>query len=180
MDKSCTTQSQCWASVVWAVSAPCRDCPKWPGIIPSTEIVVRSHQTWSHSCGAQHYPVSIAHAAISSLVFSNPIIANIMFVFLFIYNVDKQKKKQTNFLRVGSNKHVQNANVPALLATPPLQLPISRSLRSAKYNDITFLPTALASSPSHCPPHPPALCISSHIPPTSTAMHHRLIFLKKL
>ena len=122
MNKSCTTQSQCWASVVWAVSAPCRDCPKWPGIIPSTEIVARSHQTWSHSCGAQHYPVSIAHAAISSLVFSNPIIANIMFVFLFIYNVDKQKKKQTNFLRVGSNKHVQNANVPALLA-PPTALP---------------------------------------------------------
>ena len=117
MNKSCTTQSQCWASVVWAVSAPCRDCPKWPGIIPSTEIVVRSYQTWSHSCGAQHYPVSIAHAAICSLVFSNPIIANIMFVFVFIYNVEK--KEETNKLSEGRQQQACSKCKCASFASTP-------------------------------------------------------------
>ena len=55
------------------------------------------------------------------------------------------------------------ANVPALLApTLPQQLI-----------------AVLASSPSHCPQHPQALCMLSHLRPTSIAMHHRLIFFKK-
>ena len=55
------------------------------------------------------------------------------------------------------------ANAPALLAPPLPQQLIA----------------VLASSPSHCPQYPQALCTSSLLRPTSSAVHHKLI-LKKL
>ena len=39
-------------------------------------------------------------------------------MYLCIYHVDKKRRKQKYFLRVGNNKNVQNAKVPALLAPP--------------------------------------------------------------
>ena len=40
--------------------------------IPDTEVGGQSHQTRKHPCWAQHYPVSIAHAAISLVRVFNP------------------------------------------------------------------------------------------------------------
>ena len=153
--------------MVLAASAPCRDCPKCSSLSQARARLPRLGPTKHRSLlWATTYPSLLPMLPIPRSCLQCQLY-RVLCLYLFIYHVDKQKE-ETNILSEGRQQQECSNTIKA-----------STHYSFASFCQLCYL-TELEGSLSRCPRHPQVACNKCRIPATCSAVHHGLIFLKKL